>query len=89
MNLFVDHLFYQKEKCDWSAGLTMVDFPGGGGCRGTENRENQIKINYPPCILKLCGQVCLRILVGRVRSFLYVVFNCIEYGTSLLRESLH
>ena len=32
--------------------------------------------------------VSLRILVEKVRSFLYFVFNCIDYGTSLLRECL-
>ena len=67
------------------AGFAMVDFPCGEGVLEGET-HTQIEINNPPRILQLCGQVCVRILVEKVRSFF--VFNCIEYGTSLLREHL-
>ena len=51
----------------------MVDFPWGEVFLEGEN-HTQIKINYPPHILQLCGQVCLiRILVEKVRSFLYLI----------------
>ena len=58
---------------------------GGGGLEG-EN-HSQIKINYPPHILQLCGQVCL-IKNTCWKSSKFFVFNCIAYGISLLRERL-
>ena len=64
----------------------MVDFPWEEGVLEGEN-HTQINIYYPPRILQVCGQVCL-IKNTCWKSSKFFVFNCIYYGTLLLRERL-
>ena len=88
---FVHLLFFQVGKSNWFYCGQLVFlwsiFRVGGGVYLEGENQTQIKINYPPHILQLCGQVCL-IKNTCWKSSKFFVFNCIEYGTSLLRERL-
>ena len=62
---FIDLLFFQEGKYDWFSYGQLVFlwliFPVGGKGGGGLEVENytKLKINNPPRILQLCGQVCL------------------------------
>ena len=87
---FVDLLFFQEGKCDWfSYGQLVFPWSIFGGGRGFGKGKITSKLrstNQPASLNSVVKFVWLRILVEKVRSCLYVVFNCFEYGSSLLRE---
>ena len=61
---------------------------GGGGFWKGKITPKLRSTTHPAAFISVVRFVSFRILVEKVRSFLYFVFNCIEYGTSLLRERL-
>ena len=89
---FVHLLFFQVGKCDWFCYGQLVSlwsiFRGGSGFWKGKITPKLRSTTHPTSFNSVVKFVWSRILVEKVRSFLYFVFNCTAYGTSLLRERL-